>query len=148
MTQTASRLPFNLPRHPAGARILGALVAFALAAWFNTMVYNFRVVGTAHAIGVVTGTVLTALWAVIFVHRVLTASPPVWLRRLLRDGEFVVGFVVFDLIVLNVLSPFFMPLAQVWPGGSIPLLALSVAGRLSGPALFAIFVVVSTALVW
>jgi hypothetical protein len=148
MMQTTTRLPFNLPRDPAGARILGGLVALALAGWFGTMVYNFRVVGTAHAIGVVTGTVLTTLWAAILVHRVLTASPPAWLRRRLRDGEFVVGFVVFDLIILNILSPFFMPLAQVWPGGSIPLLALSVAGRLSGPALFAIFVVVTTALVW
>jgi hypothetical protein len=143
----ASRRPFNVPRRPSGARILGGLAALALAGWFGTMVYNFRVVGSAHALGVVTGTVLMALWAAIFLQRVLTASPPAWLRRLLADGEFVVGFVVFDLIVLNIFSPFFMPLSLVWPGGSILLLVLSFAGRLSGPVLFATFVVVTTALV-
>jgi hypothetical protein len=148
MTESAGRRPFNLQRWPSVARIGGALVAFVLAEWFATMVYNFRVVGSAHAIGLVIGTFLTALWGLITVQRVLTASPPAWLRELLEDGEFVVGFVVLDLIVLNIFAPFFMPLALIWPSGSILLLALSFVGRISAAVLFGVFVVVTTALVW
>jgi hypothetical protein len=148
MTATAVRRPFNLQRWPSVARIGGALVAYVLVEWFGTMVYNFRVVGIAHTIGLVIGTALMTLWALIIGQRILTASPPAWLRELLEDGEFVVGFVVLDLIVLNIFGPFFMPLAVVWPGGSILLLALSFVGRLSAHVLFAVFVVVTTALAW
>ena len=148
MTQGASRQPFNLRWWPFVARIGGAVVALVLAQWFGTMVYNFRVVGRAHAIGLVIGTLLITLWALIFVQRVLTASPPAWLRELLENGEFVVGFVVLDLIVLNIFAPFFMPLTLVWPGGSILLLTLSFVGRLSASVLFGIFVSVTTALAW
>jgi hypothetical protein len=48
----------------------------------------------------------------------------------------------------NILSPFFRPLSQVWRSGSIPLLVLSVAGSLSGPVLFGIFIAMTTALAW
>ena len=133
-------------RRPAGARILGALAGFALAGWFGTMVYNFRVVGSAHAIGVVVGTVLMALWAVICVQRVMTAAPPAWMRRLLEDGELVVGFVVLNLILMNVFSPFLMLLSQIWLGGSLFPLMLGMAARLSGRVLFVTFVVATSAL--
>lgn len=148
MTASASRRPFNLDRWPSVAHIGGALVGWVLAEWFGTMVYNFRVVGRAHAIGLAIGTLLIALWTLITVQRVLTASPPAWLRELLDDGEFVVGFVVLDLIVLNVFAPFFMPLALVWPSASILLLVLSFVGRISAAVLFGIFAAVTTALAW
>src|SRR5262249_8220428 len=148
MTASASRRPFNLDRWPSVAHIGGALVGWVLAEWFGTMVYNFRVVGRAHAIGLAIGTLLIALWTLITVQRVLTASPPAWLRELLDDGEFVVGFVVLDLIVLNVFAPFFMPLALVWPSASILLLVLSFVGRVSAGVLFGIFAAVTTALAW
>jgi hypothetical protein len=148
VTETGGRRPFNLQRWPSVARIGGALVAYVLVEWFGTMVYNFRVVGIAHTIGLVSGTALMTLWALIIGQRILTSSPPAWLRELLEDGEFVVGFVVLDLIVLNIFGPFFMPLAVVWPGGSILLLALSFVGRISAHVLFGVFVVVTTALAW
>ena len=135
-------------RRPAGARILGALAGFAVAGWFGTMVYNFRVVGSAHAIGVVVGTVLMALWAVICVQRVMTATPPAWMRRLLEDGELVVGFVVLNLILMNVFSPFLMLLSQIWLGASLFPLMLGMAARLSGRVLFVTFVVATIALLW
>ena len=137
---------------PFGMRILGALAGLALAFWFETMVYNFRVVGSAHPIGLVIGTGLMALWGAIFVQCVLTSSPPPWLRRLLEDGEVLVGAIVVNLILMNIFSPFLMLLSQIWLAGSLvgsllPLM-LALAGRLSGQVLFVIFVVATIALLW
>src|SRR5437879_1051486 len=97
---------------------------------------------------VVLGTVLMALWAVICVQRVMTATPPAWMRRLLEDGELVVGFVVLNLILMNVFSPFLMLLSQIWLGASLFPLVLGMAARLSGRVLFVTFVVATIALLW
>jgi hypothetical protein len=130
------------------ARIIGAVLAFLLTFWFGVMVFNFRVVGTLHALGVIGGTVLMAVWAAICVQRVMTSSPPAWLRRLLQDGELIVGFLVLNLILLNVFSPFLMLLSQLWLPGSVLPLLVGVAGRLSGRVLFVTFVVATGALLW
>src|SRR5436309_848263 len=110
----------KLGRHAAAMQAARhALAGLALAFWFETMVYNFRVVGSAHPIGLVIGTGLMALWGAIFVQCVLTSSPPPWLRRLLEDGEVLVGAIVVNLILMNIFSPFLMLLSQIWLAGSL-----------------------------
>jgi hypothetical protein len=128
-------------------RVLSMFLLCVLMFWFAMVAGTYRASNRYLALAVLVGMGLLVLDAALLVRRVSNATPSSVAAHMLEIAARFAPLVVLNLMILNVFAPVLGLIASVIVGMPVLKTWLTILGRLSGQALFGLFVLGLTGLI-